>query len=183
MQDETIISLYFKRAEEAITATKDKYGRLLVSIAYGILKNTADAEECENDTYLKTWASIPPKKPAFLRAFLAKITRNLALDAYEAKQAQKRGGGEIPAVLEELAEILPDKATFSETSDLAEGLNAFLADLKPESSYLFMRRYWFGDSLQELAERSGYGLSKIKMSLSRSKKQLGEKLEKEGYLR
>ena len=102
---------------------------------------------------------------------------------YEAKQAQKRGGGEIPAVLEELAEILPDKATFSETSDLAEGLNAFLADLKPEASYLFMRRYWFGDSLQELAERSGYGLSKIKMSLSRSKKQLGEKLEKEGYLR
>ena len=178
MQDETIISLYFKRAEEAITATKDKYGRLLVSIAYGILKNTADAEECENDTYLKTWASIPPKKPAFLRAFLAK-----ALDAYEAKQAQKRGGGEIPVILDELAEILLDKATFSETSDLAEGLNAFLADLKPEASYLFMRRYWFGDSLQELAERSGYGLSKIKMSLSRSKKQLGEKLEKEGYLR
>lgn len=102
------------------------------------------------------------------------------MDAYEAKQAQKRGGGEIPAVLEELAEILPDKATFSETSDLAEGLNAFLADLKPEASYLFMRRYWFGDSLQELAERSGYGLSKIKMSLSRSKKTARGKARKGG---
>ena len=92
MQDEVIISLYFKRAEEAITATKDKYGRLLVSLAYGILQNTEDAKECENDTYLKTWMSIPPQKPAFLRAFLAKITRNLALDCYEAKQAQNVAG-------------------------------------------------------------------------------------------
>ena len=183
MQDEVIISLYFKRAEEAITATKDNYGRLLVSVAYGILKNTEDAKECENDTYLKAWKTIPPKKPKYLRAFLAKITRNLALDAYEAKQAKKRGGGEIVAVLEELAEILPDQGALLETSDLRDELNGFLADLKPEARYLFMRRYWFGDSIEVLAEHSGYGLSKVKMSLSRTRKQLGERLEKEGYLR
>lgn len=183
MQDEVIISLYFKRAEEAITATKDKYGRLLVSLAYGILQNTEDAKECENDTYLKTWMSIPPQKPAFLRAFLAKITRNLALDAYEAKQAQKRGGGELPVILDELAEILPDQTSLSVSRDLRDELNGFLADLKPEARYLFMRRYWFGDSIEALAERSGYGLSKVKMSLSRARKQLGERLEKEGYLR
>ena len=181
MQDEVIISLYFKRAEEEITATKDNYGRLLVSLAYGILQNTEDAKECENDTYLKTWMSIPPKKPAFLRAFLAKITRNLALDCYEAKQAKKRGGGELPVILDELAEILPD--ALLETSDLRDELNGFLASLKPEARDLFMRRYWFGDSIEALAERSGYGLSKVKMSLSRARKQLGERLEKEGYLR
>lgn len=183
MQDEVIISLYFKRAEEAITATKDKYGRLLVSLAYGILQNTEDAKECENDTYLKTWMSIPPQKPTFLRAFLAKITRNLALDAYEAKQAQKRGGGELPVILDELAEILPNQASLSASRDLRDELNSFLASLKPEARYLFMRRYWFGDALQALAERSGYRLSKVKMSLSRTRKQLGERLEKEGYLR
>ena len=183
MQDEVIISLYFKRAEEAITATKDNYGRLLVSLAYGILQNTEDAKECENDTYPKTWTSIPPKKPAFLRAFLAKITRNLALDAYEARQAQKRGGGELPVILDELAEILPDQGALLETSDLRDELNGFLADLKPEARYLFMRRYWLGDSIEALAERSGYGLSKVKMSLSRTRKQLWERLEKDGYLR
>ena len=105
------------------------------------------------------------------------------MDAYEAKQAKKRGGGEIVAVLEELAEILPDQGALLETSDLRDELNGFLGDLKPEARYIFMRRYWFGNSIEALAERSGYGLSKVKMSLSRARKQLGERLEKEGYLR
>ena len=165
MEDQKIIALYIQRAETAISETKNKYSRLLLSISYGILKIMADAEECENDTYLKTWNAIPPKQPENLPAFLSKIVRNLSLDRYDSLHAEKRGGGEVPVVLEELSELM----------------DSFLHTLKPESRNIFMRRYWFMDSVSEIAEESGFGLSKVKMSLSRTREQLKLFLEQEGY--
>ena len=182
MEDQKIIALYFQRVETAITETKNKYSRLLLSISYGILKIMADAEECENDTYLKTWNAIPPKKPENLPAFLSKIVRNLSLDRYDSLHAEKRGGGEMPLVLEELSEVLPDKGTIpGESNALSELIDTFLASLKPENRNIFMRRYWFMDSVSEIAEESGFGLSKVKMSLSRTREQLKLFLEQEGY--
>ena len=93
MEDRQIIDMYFQRLEDAIVETKNKYGRLLVLVAMGILKNMEDALECENDTYMKAWNSIPPQKPNILSAFLSKITRNISLDRYDAMHAEKRGGG------------------------------------------------------------------------------------------
>ena len=109
MEDQLIIDMYFARDEQAIACTRDKYGRLLRSIAYGILKSHEDSEECENDTYLKTWNVIPPTRPAALQAFLAKITRNLSLDRYDQMHAAKRGAGEIPLMIEELEECIADQ--------------------------------------------------------------------------
>ena len=100
MEDRAIVALYWKRAETAIFETKKQYGRLLRSISRGILKSEEDAEECENDTYLKAWNTIPPKRPDKLSAFLAKIVRNLSLDRYDAMHAEKRGGGEVPLLLD-----------------------------------------------------------------------------------
>lgn len=182
MDDRAIVALYWKRAETAILETKKQYGRLLLSISRGILRNEEDAEECENDSYLRAWDTIPPKRPEKLSAFLAKITRNLSLDRYDAKHAEKRGGGEEPFLLDELAEVIADEAAFpADTEDLSEVLNAFLGRLKPDARTIFLRRYWFGDSVQEISARSGFGESKIKMSLLRTRKSLKEVLEKEGY--
>jgi RNA polymerase sigma factor, sigma-70 family len=182
MDDRAIVALYWKRAETAILETKKQYGRLLLSISRGILRNEEDAEECENDTYLKAWNTIPPKRPDKLSAFLAKIVRNLSLDRYDAMHAEKRGGGEVPLLLDELAEVIADETAFpTDTEGLSEVLNAFLGRLKPDARTIFLRRYWFGDSVQEISARSGFGESKIKMSLLRTRQSLQEALEKEGY--
>lgn len=182
MEDRAIVALYWKRAETAILETKKQYGRLLLSISRGILRNEEDAEECENDTYLKAWNTIPPKRPDKLSAFLAKIVRNLSLDRYDAMHAEKRGGGEVPLLLDELAEVIADETAFpTDTEGLSEVLNAFLGRLKPDARTIFLRRYWFGDSVQEISARSGFGESKIKMSLLRTRQSLQEALEKEGY--
>ena len=182
MEDRAIVALYWKRAETAILETKKQYGRLLLSISRGILRNEEDAEECENDTYLRAWDTIPPKRPEKLSAFLAKIICNLSLDRYDAKHAEKRGGDEVPLLLDELTEVIADEAAFpADTEDLSEMLNAFLGRLKPDARTIFLRRYWFGDSVQEISARSGFGESKIKMSLLRTRKSLKEVLEKEGY--
>ena len=182
MDDRAIVALYWKRAETAILETKKQYGRLLLSISRGILRNEEDAEECENDTYLKAWNTIPPKRPDKLSAFLAKIVRNLSLDRYDAMHAEKRGGGEVPLLLDELAEVIADETAFpTDTEGLSEVLNAFLVRLKPDARTIFLRRYWFGHSVQEISARSGFGESKIKMSLLRTRQSLQEALEKEGY--
>ena len=180
MEDGMIIDLYFKRSQTATEETKNKYGRLLVSISYGILKNMEDAEECENDTYFRTWNSIPPGRPNILSAFLSKIVRNLSLDRYDAMNAEKRGNGEIPLLLNDLSETLPEREL--NDNDLGERLNTFLSSLKPESRNIFMRRYWFGDSVEEIAKKAGFSQSKVKMSLMRSRNILKENLESGGYL-
>ena len=186
MEDQVIIDMYFARDEQAISCTADKYGRLLRSIAYGILRSQEDSEECENDTYMKTWSIIPPTRPIAFQAFLAKITRNLSLDRYDQMHAAKRGGGEVPLMIEELEECIPDMgaaATDDESNDeeLKRIINKFLGTLSDDNRKIFLRRYFFGDSVNEIAAKYGFGKSKVKMSLARSRDNLKALLQKEGY--
>ena len=183
MDDKQIIDLYWARSERAIEETDKQYGKLCHRIAFNILFDSQDSEECVNDTYLKTWAAIPPRRPAKLSAFLGKITRNLALNRYERKTAEKRGGGEVPVALEELAQCVPDPVSVEQMLDariLAEKLNEFLSNLSAEARKIFMRRYWEVCTVSEIAKIYGISESKVKVSLFRTREKLKAFLEQEG---
>ena len=181
MEDAQIIALYFARNEEAIRRSDEKYGKYCRSIADRILKNDADSEECVSDTWLRAWNVIPPQHPQFLSAFFARITRNLALNRYAWDHAQKRGGDVLYMTLEELSECVGTYDTDAVSDDeLAKVMNRFISGLSKESRKIFLRRYWYMDTVKEIAKAYGIGESKVKMSLSRSRKRLKEMLEKEG---
>lgn len=183
MEDNQIIQLYFDRSEEAITQTAQKYGKYCHTIAYNILHNVEDSEECVNDTYWKAWSAIPPSKPKRLAAFLGKITRNLSLDKFRRYKADKRGGGEMALALEELGDCVSSSEKTEEYVDsmfLVETLNQFLASLSTEQRKIFMRRYWYVSSVEEIANEYGISQSKVKMSLLRSRNRLKQVLEEEG---
>lgn len=183
MEDNQIIQLYFDRSEEAISQTAVKYGKYCHTIAYNILHNFEDSEECVNDTYWKAWSIIPPRKPKRLAAFLGKITRNLSLDVYRHYTAEKRGGGEMSLALEELGDCVSSLESLDDHADemvLVDTLNRFLASLSAEHRKIFMRRYWYVSSVKEIADDYGITESKVKMSLLRSRNQLKAVLEKEG---
>lgn len=183
MDEQQIIALYWARSERAIDETARKYGSFCFSIAYNILADHSDSEECVNDTYLRTWNAIPPRRPSKLSAFLGKITRNLALKRWEANHAQKRGGGQVVLALEELGECIPDPDTVERQVDdrlLTEKLNAFLSQLSEESRKIFLRRYWQLCTVKEIAAMDGVNESKVKMSLMRTRGKLRRFLEQEG---
>ena len=181
MDDSRIIDLYWARSQDAVTETRNKYGRLIFSIAMKILRAHEDSEECENDTYLRAWNSMPPQKPDILSAFLGKIARNLALDRYEKEHAVKRGGSQIPLILEELEECIPAAGGGSELSlEMRDILNRFLEGQTPTARKIFVRRYWFGDSVKEIAQMYDLGESRVKMTLLRSRNSLRDLLETEG---
>ncbi|MBR4289483.1 MAG: RNA polymerase sigma factor [Oscillospiraceae bacterium] len=183
MDDKQIIDLYWVRSERAIAETDRKYGKFCHRIAFHILANPQDSEECVSDTFLKAWSAIPPKRPVKLSTFLGKITRNLALNRYEKHTAQKRGGGEVPVALDELAECIPDPNSVERMVDnriLADKLNIFLESLPAEARKIFMRRYWEVCSVQEIAEIYGISESKVKVSLFRTRGKLRAFLEQEG---
>ena len=183
MEDNKIIELYFKRDEDALTQTKECYGKQLNALAFRILQNKEDAEECENDTYMKAWNSMPPQRPNILSAFLGKIARNLALDRYEREHAQKRGGSQIPLILDELEECIPsgfDLETELEARELTEHINRFLADLPAEDRKLFVRRYWYSCSVTELAAITHATPNQISVRLFRIREKLRRALMKEG---
>lgn len=183
MEDKQIVDLYWMRSEDAIVQTDKKYGKYCHTIAYNILNNSEDSEECVSDTYLKAWNSLPPRRPAKLSAFLGKITRNLSLDKYRYLSAEKRGAGELPIALEELSGCVPSSDNTEQIIEqmaLVDLLNRFLASLSPEPRKIFMRRYWYVSSIQEIAEDYGLTESKVKMSLLRSRNQLKDLMEKEG---
>lgn len=183
MEQNEIIELYWNRSERAIRETAKKYGRFCHSIAYNILADHSDSEECVNDTYLHTWNAIPPRRPDNLSAFLGKITRNLALKRYERNHARKRGGGQVMLALEELGECIPDPDTVErhfEDRELALKLNGFLAGLTEESRKIFLRRYWQLCTVKDIAALYGISESKVKMSLMRTRGKLKSYLEKEG---
>ena len=183
MEDEAIIALYWQRSEEAIIQTDRKYGRYCRSIAFNILENDDDTDECLNDTYLKAWNIIPPKRPTFLSALLAKITRNLALDRQKFSRAEKRGGGQIPLVLEELADCVPggtDAEEMLKNKEITALLNRFLSSLPQRTREVFMLRYWYLCPIRQIAEGLGLGESNVKMLLLRTRRQLKVLLEKEG---
>ena len=183
MDDEKIIALYRERNENAIKETKLKYGRYCRTIANNILHSHEDAEECENDTYFDAWNAIPPQIPLHLSVFLGTITRRIALDKWRKASADKRGGGETIISLSELEECIPEQKTIDEeieTQRLAEILSYFLKALSESESNLFIRRYFYFDSIAHIAARYGFTQSKVKMSLKRTREKLRIYLEKEG---
>ena len=185
MEDDQIIELYWARAETAITETSNKYGNFCHQIAYRILRDREDSEECVNDTWLKAWEAIPPARPESFSAFLGKITRNLALHRYERKHTQKRGEGQVTLALHELEECIPAKDHVEGVVDqlaLTEVLNTFLAGLSAEARKVFMCRYWFLYSVKEIAAEYGISESKVKVTLLRARRKLRILLEKEGLM-
>lgn len=183
MDDAQIIDLYWARAETAISETANKYSKYCHAIAFNILYNQEDSEECVNDTFLRAWDAMPPQRPNRLSTFLGKITRNLALNKYEKSTAKKRGGGQVPLVLHELQDCLP--AAYSveqvvEDAALVASLERFLAALPTDTRKIFMRRYWYLSPIREIAREYGLSESKVKMTLLRARHTLKQILEKEG---
>lgn len=183
MEDSQIIELYWRRSEDAITETSKKYGRYCRTISFNILGNAEDSEECVNDTYMKAWSLLPPARPMVFSAFLAKITRNLSLDRYRSRSAEKRGGGQMELALDELSACIPapDSAdSMVEQQALTDALNDFLSSLKPEPRRIFLQRYWYVSSIRDIASDLGISESKVKTSLFRTRTALKEHLEREG---
>lgn len=183
MEDAQIIELYWARDEQALRETAIKFESLCRSIAARFVPTAEDAEECVNETWLRAWNSIPPKRPTALAPFLAKITRNLALDRCRESMAEKRGGGELPLALEELGEVASGSGIESELErkQLAEALNGFLRALPEKDRVLFLRRYFSVTPLRELAAERGTTERALSMRLHRLRGSLRLYLEKEGF--
>ena len=183
MEDSQIVELFWKRDEAALAEAESKYGQYCRSIAGNILHDTQDAQECVNDVYMRAWNAIPPARPVKLAAYLAKITRHLALNRRRDASADKRGGGNVDASLSELEECIPSNADVDEALDAHEVttvLNAFLRTLPRDELHVFIRRYWFFDSISDISKRYGFGESKVKMMLKRARDKLATRLRKEG---
>ena len=181
MEDAKIMELYWLRDEDAIRQTDAAYGRNLFTLSNNILRSFEDAEECVSDTYLKTWHAIPPTRPRHFFAFLASICRNLSLNKLDWKAAAKRKA-EVVTLTEEMALCIPDTEGERrlEGKELGRLLNAFLEKLPKESRLIFLRRYWYLDTVAEIAQRYAISESKVKMQLSRTRDRLRIYLEKEG---
>ena len=185
VKDSEIVDLYWARDERAVAETEAKYGPYCLAIAGNILADREDARECVNDTWLGAWNAMPDARPSILSAFLGKITRRLALDRWRAKYAAKRGGGETPLVLDELAECVPAAGGPEDelaVKELAGAVNSFVRALPPVEMGVFLRRYWYLESVKDLSQRLGFSQSKVKSMLARTRKKLRAYLEKEGLI-
>ena len=183
MDDKQIIALYHERSETAILETANKYGHYCSYIAYHILYNEQDSEECVNDTYFRAWQAIPPQCPNQLSVFLGKITRNLALDKYRYYNREKRGNGQMALILDELQECVSASNHTEQVVEekmLVEVLNRFLRELPKEKRMIFLRRYWYMSSIKEIAKDYELSEGKVKMTLFRIRNKLKQVLEKEG---
>lgn len=183
MDDRMIVELFWQRSEKAITETSAKYGSFCHSISYRILHNHEDAEECVNDTWLRTWDSIPPRRPAKLSVYLGKITRNLALDRYKNYSAKKRKMTRAAEALEEFSECLSGGDNVSEYIDklaLTELIEGFLSRQTEDRRRIFIRRYWLFDSIREISAAYGISETNISTILQRMRAQLKSELLKEG---
>lgn len=184
MDDPGIIALYFDRDERALTATIEKYDRYCRTVAQNILGSPEDTEECVSDTWLRAWNSIPPARPDDLRAYLAKITRRLALDRLEKNTAVRRGGHESPAPLDELADILAAPDTPDDdlsAAALSDDIDRFLRTQPTRAADLFVLRYFYGESVGALALRYGLRPNAVSALLSRTRKKLKKYLMGKGY--
>ena len=181
MEDAKIIDLYFARSEDAVQQTDAAYGKKLFSLADRILHDAQDSEESVSDTYMKTWQTIPPQRPVYFYAYLAKLCRFFALGKLDWKMAAKRNA-EVVSLTEEMELCIPDRRKEAEADgkEIGRAMNAFLGSLPQESRVIFLRRYWFCDTISEIAERYGISESKVKMRLLRTRNQLADFLNKEG---
>ncbi len=182
MEDRQIVDLYLGRDESAIKMSKFKYGAYILAIAMNILKSKEDADECENDTYLSAWNSIPPKEPTNLKLFLGRITRNLSIDIYRKNTAEKRGDG-METLLSELDECAPGNGGVDAEVDirsLTYMINEFLHAQPKEKRVMFVKRYWYGQSISDIAKATGTSDSKVATTLFRVRADLKDWLLKEG---
>jgi len=185
MTDIEIIDLYWARSESAIYETAQQYNGFCTSISMNILNNRQDAEECVNDTFLRVWNAIPPQRPTVFSSFLGRITRNLSLDRYKARKAKKRSSDETALLLSELEDCIPSNKNVEdevETRILEEAIDRFLTAAGKNDRVFFVRRYWFADSITEIAQRFSVTESKVKTSLFRTRQKLRIYLEKEGIM-
>ena len=182
LSDEEIIALYWDRDEQAISRTDEKYKKFLLSVAFNIVFDDQDCEECLNDTYIDAWNSMPPSKPALLQAFLATIMRRTAIDRYKSRKRQKRIASELTVSLSELEEIIADEGDSSaETDELARLLSDFVRSLPDRRMYIFMSRYYFARPIGEIASLLCCSESTVNKEIAAIKRELKEKLMKEGY--
>lgn len=184
MEDQGIIQLYLQRSQQAIVETKRKYGAYCRTILRNILSHSSDIEECENDTYLATWNAIPPNIPKKLSAYVGKIARNIALDKYSYNTAKKRNQA-LDIILTELEDCLASPHTVEveyEAGEIVHLLNQFLYEIDEQSRYIFIRRYWYSDSIEAICNRFHMSNSKVKSILFRTRKKLKVYLESEGIM-
>ncbi len=181
MDDKRIIELYFARDERAIEETKASYGRLIYSIALAILNSHPDSEECENDTYLRAWESIPPTRPSFFSAYLGRIARNLALNRLRDDKRRKPLG--MVLIFEEMADAIPDtEGDITEEVALRDALNEFLASLDKTKRQIFMKRYFYMREVKQIAREMGITAGSVKVCLYRVRKELRDYLESRGIV-
>ena len=184
MEDSGIVELYWRRDENAIRETERKYGRYLLKIADNILSDVEDSRECVNDTYWKAWSSIPPHKPDVLSAYLGKIARQLSIDLYRKRNRDKRRASEYALSLSELEDCVSGGDTTGQEVDarlLAGAVGAYLRTLPPGARQSFLARYYFMDSIREIADNSGMSQSKVKSMLYRTRLGLKDYLKQEGF--
>lgn len=184
VEDREIIELYFARNERAVEETSKKYRNYCTRIAHNILSNVEDSEECVNDTFLGAWEAIPPKSPAKLSSFLGRITRNIALNKYDYYAAKKRSK-EFETILDELDDCLTSSSNVEslyEEEQVAKSISQFLENIQADHRNIFLRRYWYSDSMTDLASRFSISESKAKSILFRTRKKLQSYLRKEGYI-
>lgn len=183
MEDLQIIDLYFERNETAIAETAAKYGLFCHNIALNILSVGADAEECVNDTYLQAWNSIPPQRPDKFRAWLGRVVRNISINLWNKNHCQKRYAG-MEQLMDELEDCIPSPQTVEhqiEEQELTEVINTWLASLSRDDRVLFVRRYWNGKTVNELAKETGTESKKLARRMYSLRQSLKSALEKEGY--
>ena len=185
MEDIDIITLFFERNENAVRETKTKYGSMCERIAFNILENKEDCDEALSDTLFRAWSTIPPQRPESLGAYLTVIVRNISLDKYRKRLSNKRQSERMVQTLDEIAELLPDDTDLESELDgrmLTDTVNAFLHKQPKDKRMLFVRRYFYLDSIKELSERFGLTESNITVTLMRMRKKLKDKLSKEGLI-
>lgn len=183
MDDRRIVELFLERSEEAILETDIKYGRYCHKIAFNVLGNDEDSEECVNDAYMRAWGSIPPNEPDSMASYIGRITRNLALDRLRQKQSDKRGNGEVPVVLDELAECVSGHDELERRQDSAEiaaAIDSFLDELNSVERGVFLRRYWMMEPIADVANRYDISVSKTTTMLFRLRNRLKKHFMKEG---
>lgn len=204
LDDKDIIELYWSRDPSAIVVSAEQYGKYCHQIAWNILRNPEDCEECINETWFRAWNSMPDARPDYLAAFFGAITRRLSLDYYRKNRALKRGGGEMPLIYDELQDCrsktedapMPSRTAGAAQAELShnnvehhldvmiltEAINSFLSRLDSTSRILFVRRYWYADSIHDLAGSLHLSESRIKSNLFRTRKKLKKHLESEGII-
>lgn len=185
MEDHEIIRLFFDRSQAAISAVSEKYGAYCLKIALNILSSREDSEECVNDAFLKAWELIPPNNPQQLSAFLGKLTRNLAISKRRYGMAEKRGKGNTDVILDELAEVIPSDSSVElqqERKELTAEINRFLKKLPLQKRNIFISRYWYCNSVKDIAAQNGLSESNTSVILNRTRKKLKQHLEKKGMI-